>query len=207
MSASHETLTPRKKIARKGQATRSMDYTDTIKIVKQGRQGIAEIKHDTPSPMDRIQGSLHGQPLTRDKYCRLLLHGSPVMTDAEFERRTNIGPVLAAKGDALIGGLGIGLIIQPFLEKCSSVTVIEKERDVIDLVGRCFPEVTVIHADIFDWKPINGTRFDTIYFDIWADICSDDLKEARLLHRQFKRYLRPGGYMESWCRIALKYVH
>lgn len=152
------------------------------------------------------QGALHGQPLARERYCRLLLNGSPMMTDAEFERQTNIDAILQARGDALIAGLGIGLILQSFIDNCTSVTVIEKERDVIDLVAAAYPTVTVIHADIFDWSPSRKAKplFDVIYFDIWADVCEDDLQEARKLHRKFKPFLREGGYMESWCRTALK---
>lgn len=183
----------------------STEYSDVLRLVPPGKCGKAEIVHDTPSAMDRLQGSLHGQPLTREKYCRLLINGSPMMTDAEFERRTNFGAIYEARGDALIAGLGIGLILQPFIDTCSSVTVIEKEADVIALVGKSFPSVQVVNADIFEWLPACKAKlFDVIYFDIWGDVCEDDLDEARKLHRKFRPYLRKGGYMASWCRTALQ---
>lgn len=182
----------------------STKYSDVLALVPPAKCGIAEIVHDTPSAMDRLQGALHGQPLTREKYCRLLLNGSPIMTDAEFERRTNFGAVYEARGDALIAGLGIGLILQAFIDTCSSITVIEKEADVINLVGKSYPTVTVIHADIFEWLPARKAKlFDVVYFDIWSDVCEDDLEGARKLHRRFKPYLREGGHMASWCRTAL----
>lgn len=184
-----------------------MRYSDVLTLVPPAKRGIAEIVHDTPSQMDRLQGALHGQPLTRERYCRLLLNGSPMMTDAEFERKTNMTPILTANGDALIAGLGIGLILEPFLTNCQSVTVIEKEQDVIDLVAPSFPKAAVIHADIFEWLPAKGVKFDTIYFDIWPDVCADDLEDDKLLRKRFRKYLVKGGYIESWTRIANKYNH
>jgi hypothetical protein len=177
-------------------------FTDVIKLVPPGEIGAAKIIHDTPSATDRLQGQLHGQPLMQEKYCRLLVRGNVVMTDAEFEKRTNITPILQSKGNSLVAGLGIGLILAGISARSKTVTVVEKEADVIALVARKFPEVNVIHADIYEWKP-PGT-FDFIYFDIWADICGDDLRDARRLHRRFKPFLNDGGYMESWCRIALR---
>lgn len=182
-----------------------MSYTDVIATVPPAERGRAKIVHDTPSAMDRLQGSLHGQPLTRDKYCRLFVGSSVMMTDAEFERRTNISPICEARGHALIAGLGIGLILKPFIEKCESVTVIEKEDDVIALVAPYFPSVTVIHADIFEWLPDRGMKFDTIYFDIWADVCPDDLEADKLLRKRFRKYRAKGAYVESWTRIANRY--
>jgi spermidine synthase len=177
-------------------------YTNVIKLVKQGSHGSAKIVHDSPSQFERMIGAIHGQPLTRPNYCRLLINGSVMMTDAEFERRTNIAPVCQARGDALIAGLGIGLILAPFIKRCSSVTVIEKNQDVITLVAPSFPSVAVIHADIFAWTPDKGRKFDVIYFDIWAGVCPDDLEQDKRLRKRFQEFLAKGGYMESWTRIA-----
>ena len=41
-----------------------------------------------------------------------------------------------------------------------------------------------------------------IYFDIWPDICTDDIAEAQALQRRFRKYLNPGGYMKSWTTLA-----
>lgn len=179
-----------------------MSYTDVIATVPPAERGRAKIVHDTPSEMDRLRGALHGQPLTREKYCRLFIGDSVMMTDAEFERRTNITPTIEARGNALIAGLGIGLILKPFIEKCLTVTVIEKEEDVIALVAPHFPTVKVIHADIFEWMPDKGAKFDTIYFDIWAGVCLDDLEDDKKLRARFRKYRSKGAYMESWTRIA-----
>lgn len=126
------------------------------------------------------------------------------MTDAEFERKTNSDFMSKAQGDVLIAGLGIGLILDPLFEHCSSVTVIEKNADVIALVAKHYQKATVIHADIFDWTPPAGTKYQTIYFDIWPDFGEDQIDEGKTLEKKFRKYLNKGGYMQSWSRIAYK---
>ncbi len=179
-----------------------MEYTDIIRLIPPGRSGVAEIVHDKPSEVDRIRGAISGMPLDRDGYVRLLVRGNLLMTDAEFERRSNRPLLTNAHGKCLVAGLGIGLILEPLSRLCDSVMVVEIEQDVINLVGMFFSQCTIVQGDIFRWKPANGDRFDTIYFDIWPHYNSDTVKEASKLHRRFRRYLAPDGYMESWCRLA-----
>ena len=47
--------------------------------------------------------------------------------------------------------------------------------------------------------------YDTIYFDIWNDQSTDDLELMTRLHRQFRYYLSPDGWMDSWNRERLRY--
>ena len=55
----------------------------------------------------------------------------------------------------------------------------------------------------YTWEP--PTRhFDTIYFDIWPNISTDNLKGIHRLHRRFKPALRAKGWMESWMREDLE---
>ncbi len=152
-----------------------------------------------------MMGRMRGMPLYRDKYARLLVNGSVMMTDAEFERRTNHELLLRASGRCLIAGLGMGFVLDPLFRTCSSIVVIEKHADVIKLIAPHFPsDMTVIHADIHEWLPAKGVKFDTIYFDIWPNVCGDDVDQAKILHRKFRKHLAPGGYMQSWCKLAWK---
>jgi SAM-dependent methyltransferase len=178
-------------------------YTDCPSVLSPAKIGAAEIVIDSPSGLDRIRGSMEGQPLTKSRYARLLVNGKVIMTDAEFEQRTN-RIVFRAGGDALVAGLGLGMILQPLLDRCNSVTVIEKSKDVIALVGPAFPRCRIIEGDIFEWQPENGTTYDFIYFDIWGDFSEDDLEDSEKLHKKFKRRLRRGGTMASWVATAIK---
>jgi hypothetical protein len=55
----------------------------------------------------------------------------------------------------------------------------------------------------FNWK--TKQMFDTIYFDIWPTISTDNLAEMATLNRRFARRLNPGGWRGSWMEDSLKY--
>lgn len=149
--------------------------------VPAGRCGACEVVKDRPLAIERFRASVQGMPLEDRDYTRLIVKGNVMMTDARFERITNAEVVSESRGNALVAGLGIGLILGPMLERCTSVTVIEKESDVISLVAPSYTMASVIHADIFEWLPLKGTTYDVIYFDIWPNICRDDIKESTAL--------------------------
>jgi spermidine synthase len=115
-----------------------------------------------------------------------------------------------AKGRVLMAGLGLGvsleaILTQPGNEELITVTVIELSDDVIKLVGPTFEKderVSIIHADIFEWEPPKGIVYDAAWFDIWDDICSDNLKEMNKLHR---KYRKKALWHDSWCRWECKH--
>lgn len=185
-------------------------FCEMASIVPAGVLGEARIIHDTPDDFTIMRANMRGMPLEKRTYTRLFVNNALMMTDADFERRSNTGVVIHAEGDALIAGLGIGLILKPILAnpKVSSVTVIEKSADVIALVGPRFAcgRLKIIHADIFGWKPERGRKFDCIYFDIWPNVCTDNLEQMATLHRRFCRSLKGKRWMNSWCREDLRYM-
>ncbi len=140
------------------------------------------------------------------RYARLMVNGSVMMSDVLNEQRTNRTPVVNAKGDMLIAGLGLGMILVPILKntKVTTVTVVEKNAAVILLVAKHISRIApgklqVFQADIHTWQPATkGRQFDAIYFDIWGDQSTDDVDTMKTLHRQFRKYLRPGGWVNSW---------
>jgi len=170
--------------------------------------GTAEIRIDTSSSSDRLCGALHGQPLCKDRYWRLLVNGSIMMSNAEYEERTCAEAVFNATGDVLIAGLGLGMVLPPILAKpeVKSVTVVEINPDVIALVADAYkhPKLTVVQGDIFTWTPAKGQQFDFIWFDIWADICGDNLPEMARLSRRFARRLKGPRKMAHWCKRQCK---
>lgn len=143
-------------------------------------------------------------------YTRLTTGFSVVMSDTPMEIRTNLDFLYQAHGHVLIAGLGLGVILK-ILEKrkgIKSVTVIEKNQEVIDLVldQLNLPDnFKVIQSDIFDYEPTE--KFDTIYFDIWTNICSDNWEEMKTLRKKFKKFLDLtkkdwwiGSWRQEYCR-------
>lgn len=146
-------------------------------------------------------------PPKAGKHVKLIVCGETMMSDTEMEKASNREFIRMAKGDVLIAGLGIGLIIWPIINKpeVTSVTVIEKYPDVITLVSKSVAhhKLTIIEEDIFNWK--TKRMFDTIYFDIWPTISTDNLTEMATLNRRFARRLNPGGWRGSWMEDSLKH--
>ncbi len=146
------------------------------------------------------------------RYCHLIVGQRLMMSDTPMEKRSNRQVVHQAHGDVLIAGLGIGMILLPILSKpeVKSVTVVEKYEGVVNLVAPAIlaqpggEKLTVVHGDIHEWRPTAGTKFDTLYFDIWPAINEDNLKEMSELHSAFRKHRRVGGWMDSWMRAELK---
>lgn len=181
------------------------------RIVPPGRSGDVEIEHLEITDGGGIHAMLHGGGTTNGTYAILKIRGGVVMSDTDMERRSNLGAAWNLKGDVLIGGLGIGMVLAAVLRKpdVQSVTVIENSPDVIALVepairrwadgqGISAETLRVVLGDVFTWKPATGQKFDGIYFDVWPDICDDNLDGIAKLHNRAKFWKRPGGWMDSW---------
>jgi len=133
---------------------------------------------------------------------------SPMMSDTPAEMRDHWEPVNEAKDWCLIAGLGLGMVAEAMLRKTEvfKVTVIEISEDIIELVAPTLEErwgdrIEIIHADIFEWKPPKGQRYGACWFDIWPNICEDNLPEMATLHRKYgKRTDWQGSWAQHECR-------
>lgn len=139
------------------------------------------------------------------EYTGLYWSGSLIMSDTPDEIRDHRSFIHSASGTVLIAGLGLGMVTRAVLGKpeVTHVTVVEKAPEVVKLVAPIFAEssrVTIICASIFDWKPAKGQRFDWAWFDIWNDLCTDNLDEMATLNRRFARVATNKGH---WGRELL----
>ena len=178
---------------------------------------------------DRKEGNFKLERFTIDKnnframmdgvhegvYMRLLHNGEVVMSNTNMEKRTNSSFVINACGDVVIGGLGIGMIIMAIQDKpeVKSITVIEKYQEVIDMVATQLnfnDKVKIINADVFEWKPDKGNKYDTIYMDIWNYINEEVYEnEMKPLKRKFARHLKskdisPYRFNKCWVEWEAK---
>lgn len=150
---------------------------------------------------------------TNDKYPDVE-HNNLLMSDTPMERRTNSDLLRAAKGDVLIAGLGFGMVLWPLLhkEEVTSITVIELHPEIIKMIepifaplaDECSVKLDIVCDSIFDWKIPKGAMWDTIYFDIWNDICGDNYEEMKTLHRRFSLKRPPGGWIGSWRKADVR---
>ena len=179
------------------------------KIIPESSCGVASVEHFEVSEAESSFSSLRrGDYVPAGRYAKLKVNGCLMMSDTLMEHRTNWQVVDEARGNVLIAGLGLGMILHPILDKKEvlSVTVIEKYIDVIALIAPTFDDekLTIIHGDIYEWKPAKGTKYDVLYFDIWAEQSTDCLKDMKTLHLRFRAHKAKGGWMNSWRRDELR---
>lgn len=155
-------------------------------------------------------GHGHGRFAPAGTYTVLYRHNTIVMSDTTDEIHDHLRFVYRATGRVLIAGLGLGMVLQAVASKpeVTHVTVIEKSQDVIALVHDHYKakpwgdKFDVICADIFEWKPGRTERWNAAWFDVWDNLCTDNLSEMATLHRRYARRVDDYG---SWGHSLLKH--
>ena len=193
-----------------------MSYADYKVSLQEGVSGDWSIRKFAVSEDEsRLQSILSlgkgGRFPTPGNYTGLYRRDTVIMSDTPDEIRDHIGVINEATGDVLIAGLGLGVVLQAIAQKpdVASITVIEVSTDVIALVKpqletrEWFSKVTIIEADIFTWKPPKNVVYNVIWFDVWDNLCTDNLAEMATLHRRFAKRTK---YQGSWGKEYLKYV-
>lgn len=196
-----------------------MTVPEMWKIIPEGSIGDFKIEHFDVSKeaADLFNFRSFGRyKIYPGKYCRLTYKNQVVMSDTNHEKSTNSTVLNYAQGQVLIGGLGIGMVLCGIcqLPEVVSVTIVEVSPEVIELVWKNLPDYVkektrVVNESIFDFRPPKGTKYDTIYFDIWNDITTDNLPEMFKLHQRFKSFRNrdnKNSWMDSWCRDELRYM-
>lgn len=186
-------------------------YKDMTEILKDGKVGDFRLEHFEIKESDFRARFRNGIPIGR--YVRLMHCFECVMSDTPMEKRTNCEFVLNAHGNVLIGGLGIGLILLAIQDKedVKQITVVEKSKEVIELVGNQLPlnsKVHIVNDDVFEYNPL--FKYNTIYMDIWNYINKDVYNEQmKPLISRYRQYLVPKSedenrYIDCWCKRQAK---
>jgi len=118
----------------------------------------------------------------------------PIMQDSQAEYNEHQWLWDNATGDVLIGGLGLGMVHQPLIDNpnVTSVTIVELEQDVVDLVWSHCPKddsFTLVVDDFETWTPPAGSSFDTVWGDTWLVDSPLTMDEYRtLITNQYSQY-------------------
>jgi hypothetical protein len=186
-------------------------YKAMHEILNEGKVGSFELK--------KFEITDKNRPFRCDipsgRYIRLVDTHDCIMSNTPMEQRTNYDFVERANGDVFIAGLGIGMIVLATQEKpeVKSITIIEKYSDIIELVGQQLPlnsKVKIIQGDVFEYEFPKGTKFDTIYFDIWNYVNSDVYEEMKQLKKKYRKYRRmsrdnENAFMSCWAEWEAKH--
>ena len=154
------------------------------------------------------------QGISPGTYTRLMYRGQVIMSDTNMEKRTNLEFVRNAYGNVVVGGLGIGLILMAIQDKedVRTITVLDKSKEIIQMVGEQLPlnkKVKIIQADVFEWEPKESDCFNTIYMDIWTYINQDIyFNQMEPLIEKYQRYLDnndPNRSVTCWCEYEAEH--
>ncbi len=150
--------------------------------VPAGKSGQWSVTHDVvtkkQADSDRLRSifSGHGRHAQAGPVVVLRHNGNVVMSDTRDERRDHSWIVRQAKGDCLITGLGLGVVLHALLLK---------------------PEVTSVTV-------VESTRFHTVWHDIWPTIHEDHWPEMKALTRSYAQRLHTGGVQSCWCKEMMR---
>lgn len=142
------------------------------------------------------------------EHCQLDISGVGWMFDSYHEKCMNLAAVKDARGNVLIGGLGLGLILWPILAKRTvrSVLVLENSEDVLRLVGPSLDKhpnrdkLSIEIADARTWEPPEGRSFDSV----WLDCVPAYGYNGRIFELQtewvtrYQRFASPRGRVNHW---------
>lgn len=142
-------------------------------------------------------------------YPAVLEDGREWMTITPNEIETMAVPIREAQGKTAVFGLGLGYF--PFMisekEAVSSVTIIERDHQIIDLFrAHLLPQfprkekIRIIAADAFDYMagPMAEEAYDFAFIDLWHDV-SDGLP----LYLKCRRAELPGPRYQYWIEKSL----
>src|SRR3990167_3178845 len=194
-------------------------FTPMVDVLPETQVGDFAVEHFTVNRGDVTLNMFHQQPrLWEGRYARLMGPKGLLMSDTGYERLTNFSFVSKAHGHVLIGGLGLGMILLPILNRLEvlSVRVVELESGVIELVEpllrnhlskRANRKLKIYKGDIRTYEPIEGLdeTYHTVYFDIWPEVRDRYYGEIKYLRRRWGQFLRgTKAWIEAWERKEMR---
>ncbi len=178
---------------------KSGDWSIDTVTIDEAEAAIFNLKHVALTPDREIRAGT---------YKRLICGDITIMSNTPAEINDHMKFIDIAKekgGDILINGLGLAMCVTEILksDKITSITIIEKSKDVIKLVKPYIKDarVSIINQDAFLYMP--DTLYTAVWHDIWADISDLNIDEMNLLHEKYELFT---GWQDSWCREGCEWV-
>lgn len=185
----------------------------------EGRSGEFAVERFTVSKKEAALANMRaafafgGRSISPGTYTRLVQGETVWMSDTPAEVRDHIYAIKAAHDYVLVTGLGLGMVAAAMLAqtKVRQVTVVEQQREVIELVEphllrRFGPNrVRVVHADAYVWTPEPGAKFDYAWHDVWPEISSDNLPEFARMRRHYQRRMTTKDSQGCWCEAMCRH--
>lgn len=183
-----------------------------VELLKDCENGDFKLSHFRIGP-DNIRAIVR-EEIPEGEYVKLTCRDEVVMSNTPMEQRTCLPFLAHAHGHVLVGGLGLGMILLAVQDSklVKSITVVEKSKEVIDMIAHQLPlndKVKIIEDDIFTYKP--DRKFNTIWIDIWNYIDPDIYHDEMMpLMKRYRRFLVPKiedefRWIDCWAKLNARY--
>lgn len=132
------------------------------------------------------------------------------MSDKAEELMTMYSAAKEARGEVLVGGLGLGIFPQMALyldRPVDSFTIVDNSPDVIEITTRAWldrldddtrDKIDIIEQSFEDYIKTTDKKFDTIFVDLWEDSDPRFLPYINLLVELIKPLCKKGGRIYIW---------
>lgn len=156
-----------------------------------------------------------GRAPAAGRYVRLRNSRGVIMSNTPAEISDHIDPVWRAlrypERPSFVAGLGLGMVAEALLRATvARVDVVEKSPDVIalvapGLVARWGPRIRIIEADARTWTPERprAKKYGVAWFDIWQDICTDNLEDVTAFRRRWEPW---ADWRGAWVEDTLRWL-
>lgn len=194
---------------------RYLEYASMRVSVPVGRSGPWEVRRfETEIGLAYLRLARDGRPSGLGEFTALSHdRRGIVMSDTCPEIDDLKSSLAALRGNILVTGLGLGMTLH-ILTKVSryakhvvSITVVEKEEDVIRLTGDHYRDsdkrITIHHADALEWTPPGGCFYDAAWHDIWDKISEDNRPQMTAIRRHYQRHVAKGQQF-CWGEIGME---
>lgn len=103
-------------------------------------------------------------------------YGDVVMEDSDEELRRHLPIWMAARGDVLVSGLGLGCVVRGLLAnpRVNSIDVVELDPHILRVVGPEFQGDRRVRLHLGDaltypWDRARGDSWDYAWHDVWTE--------------------------------------
>lgn len=190
---------------------RSEEWHNKEVVLERPRKVIGIMRASSLPPSLKVTDS-SGEPqsdASQRAFLDLFFPPRAWMSDTLIERSMMLLAAREAKGNVLVGGLGLGIYPQITLlikRPVSSITIVEAHEEVISLVKPCvlkFAEsygvpVRIVHDTIENFMQQTPERFDTIYLDTWGDLHYKFMGYINYLISLATKIATPKGKIQCW---------
>lgn len=142
-----------------------------------------------------------------EKEIQLVTKGLCWMSNVTHEKETHEEFERLAKGQILIGGLGLGYasILVRDKKEVEQIDFMEKEKEVIELVADHIrhPKVNVFKFKASQYLSFCKKKYDLVFFDFFPDDPCFFPQEIKILKDLARNVLKPNGEVLFWRRYPM----